>query len=173
MIQFPHGCISANCKQTETQQLSSMIHQYEAIQVIKQQQWNVLNCSLWNTRSPEFLYLNMFWLHLQVMMKADSTQCKQTHSDLVEPQLWDMRTVKFLLVTGCGLDMRVQGHFLKCAPPTSPCPRLHLISSIPKQKLLLWEKCSATYACAEPQTAGKQDSQAAGVSVNKVENTSA
>ncbi|KAI9530287.1 hypothetical protein NQZ68_004304 [Dissostichus eleginoides] len=27
----------------------------------------------------------------------------------------------------------------------APLPHPHLISSIPKQKLLLWEKCSATY----------------------------
>lgn len=49
--------------------------------------------------------------------------------------------------TGCGLDIRVQGHFLKCAlgpPYHHHHPSLHLISSIPKQKLLLWETRSAT-----------------------------
>lgn len=37
-------------------------------------------------------------------------------------------------------------------PPTPP----HLISSIPKQQLLHWEKCSATYVCVEPKPACKQ-----------------
>lgn len=65
--------------------------------------------------------------------------------------LWNMYTIEFLHVTACGLDITVQGHFLKCAPlQLSPPPRL--ISSIPKQKLLLWEKCSATHVSAEGQS---------------------
>ena len=44
----------------------------------------------------------------------------------------------------------VQGHFLKCAPPPST-PQPLLISSIPKQKLPLWENCSATSASAWSQ----------------------
>lgn len=39
-----------------------------------------------------------------------------------------------------------------------PPPHPHLISSIPKQKLLLWEKRSATCVPAEPQTRSQADS---------------
>lgn len=59
---------------------------------------------------------NVFWLQRQVIMKMDLTERKQTRGDLVKPQLWNMHTIAFLHVTGCGLDIRVQGHFLKCAP---------------------------------------------------------
>lgn len=91
----------------------------------------------------------MFWLQRQVIMKVDLTQHKQTHSDLVKPQLWNMHTIEFLHVTGWGLDIRVQGHFLKCAPPPPSPPLPFLISSIPKQKRHLWEKFSGTYFSGE------------------------
>lgn len=58
----------------------------------------------------------------QVIMRLDLTQRKQTHGDLVKPQLWNNLTVEFLHVTSCGLDIRVQGHFLKCASPPPPPP---------------------------------------------------
>lgn len=53
-------------------------------------------------------------------MKLDLTHHKQTPSGFVKHQLWNMRTIQFLHVTGCGLDITLQGHFLKCAPPTPP-----------------------------------------------------
>lgn len=58
----------------------------------------------------------------QVIVDLDLTKLKQTPSDLVEPQLWNMHTSEFLLVTGCALDIRVQGRFLKCAHSNPPLP---------------------------------------------------
>lgn len=43
-----------------------------------------------------------------------------THSGLVQPQPWNMPMIEFSHVTACGLDITVQGHFLKCAPSTHP-----------------------------------------------------
>lgn len=58
----------------------------------------------------------------QVIIKLGMTQHKQTHSGLVKPVLWNMHKIGLLHVTACGLDITVQGHFLKCAPPPSTHP---------------------------------------------------
>lgn len=78
-----------------------------------------------------------------------------------------MYMIEFLHVTACGLDITAQGHFLKCAPSNSPHPRL--ISSTPKQKLPLWEKCSATHVSAEGQSRSQEASLVIGASVYKLE----
>lgn len=82
------------------------------------------------------------------------TQHKQTHGDLVKPQLWNVHTVEFLHVTGCGLDIRVQGHFLKCAPPPDPPPShfLHTQTKAASLGKVLGHLC----LCVEPKPACRQ-----------------
>lgn len=54
----------------------------------------------------------------------DSTQTHTHKATLWTLSCETLHTIEFLHVTGCGLDITVQGHFLKCAPvqPHSPPP---------------------------------------------------
>lgn len=63
----------------------------------------------------------------QVINKLGSTQHKQTHTGLVKPLLWNMHMTEFLVVTACGLDITVQGHFLRCAPLQLTPPPPHFL----------------------------------------------
>lgn len=63
----------------------------------------------------------------QVINKLGLTQHKQTHTGLVKPLLWNMHMTEFLVVTACGLDITVQGHFLRCAPLQLTPPPPHFL----------------------------------------------
>lgn len=63
----------------------------------------------------------------QVINKLGLTQHKQTHTGLAKPLLWNMHMTEFLVVTACGLDITVQGHFLRCAPLQLTPPPPHFL----------------------------------------------
>lgn len=84
----------------------------------------------------------------RVIMKLEPTEHK--HSDLLKHAHWS----SFYMSQSVPWTSECKAISLSVLPVPSP-PNPDLISSIPKQKLLLWEKCSATYVAVEHKPACK------------------